>query len=443
MRSHRASSTSGRIDEEVHIDALSHDGRGLARYRGKALFVEGALQGEDVKVQVTEEKRRFISARTREVVKPSAERCLPPCRHFKQCGGCSLQYWSHQGQIKGKQQIVLDQLRRFADQVPLEVNEPLLSEPYGYRYRCRLSIRWKKGHLHIGFREKSSQAICSITECPVLVEPLQALPQQLRTHLPELKAREAITHTECFLADNGVGVLLRNIRSLPDEDHRRLIRFAEDHKLQLYLQDNNGQVKCLHAPSGQNWPTYQLPKYQVELEFQPQDFTQVNWFVNRDMITRAIEWLQPKITDNVLDLFCGLGNFSLPLARKAAFVTGVEGSESSVERAKDNAKRNSLDNTAFYAADLSADLASQPWTQKQYDIVLLDPPRTGAQEVIKQMSNLLPPKVLYISCNPATLARDTGILAEQGFIIQRLSVMDMFPQTAHVESMALFVRTKK
>ena len=441
MRSHRASSTSSRIDEEVHIDSISHDGRGLARYRGKVLFVEGALQGEQVKVRVTEEKRRFISARTHEVVQASAERCTPACRHFKQCGGCSLQYWSHEGQLKGKQQIVLDQLRRFASQTPTEIVEPLVSDAYGYRYRCRLSILWKKGQLHLGFREKSSQAICSITECPVLAEPLQALPQQLRELLPELKAREAITHAECFLAENGRGVLLRNIRPVTDGDRQKLVEFAEQNELHLYLQDNNGQVDCLYALRGETWLSYFLPEYQVNLEFRPQDFTQVNWPINRSMVTRAIEWLEPSSNDKVLDLFCGLGNFSLPLARHAASVTGIEGSESSVARATANAERNGLENTEFHVADLSADLARQSWAQQRFDMVLLDPPRTGAQEVIRQLANLLPPRVLYISCNPATLARDAGILAELGFKLQRLSVMDMFPQTAHVESMALFVRS--
>ena len=440
MRSHRASSTSARIDEEVHIDSLSHDGRGLARHGGKALFVEGALQGEIVKVQVTEEKRRFVSARTREVIQPSTERCQPVCRHFKQCGGCSLQYWSHEGQLQGKQQIVLDQLRRFADVVPKEVIAPLVSSSYDYRYRCRLSIRWKKGQLHLGFREKGSQAICTITECPVLVKPLQALPQQLRELLPKLKSREAISHAESFLADNGRGLLLRNIRPIPQDDRQQLIDFAQDNALHLYLQDNNGQVECLHKLHEQSWLSYQLPEHRVELEFRPQDFTQVNWPVNREMITRAIDWLQLKSTDRILDLFCGLGNFSLPLARKVACVTGVEGSESSVVRATDNAERNGLSNASFHVADLSAELTSQSWAKQTYDAVLLDPPRTGAQEVIKQMVNILPSKLLYISCNPATLARDAGILTEQGFEMKRLSVMDMFPQTAHVESMALFIK---
>ncbi len=443
MRSHRASSPPARIDEEVHIDSLSHDGRGLARYRGKALFIEGALPDETVRVQVTEAKRRFISARTREIVRAAPERTEPLCRHFRQCGGCSLQYWTHEGQLKGKQQIVLDQLRRFSDLKPETIIEPLQSEPYEYRYRCRLSIRWKKGQLHLGFREKASAAICSVTECPVLVAPLQALPAQLRTLLPTLKAREAISHAECFLADNGRGVLLRHIRPVPDADQQQLMDFARENELHLYLQDNQGQVICLYQHNHTTWLRYQLQEFNVELEFRPQDFTQVNWPVNKAMVSRAIEWLDPDSSDIILDLFCGLGNFSLPLARQVAQVIGVEGSGSSVQRAVANADTNGIHNTRFYRADLSGDLTRQPWAQAHYNAVLLDPPRTGAQEVIQQMANLLPPKLLYISCNPATLARDAGVLAEQGYAMTRLSVMDMFPQTAHVESMALFIKPQK
>ena len=195
MRPLRAPSASARIDGEVYIDSLSHDGRGLARYHGKALFVDGALQGETVRVQVIEDRRRFINARVREVVKASDQRCEPVCRHFRQCGGCSLQFWSHEGQLAGKQQMVLDQLKRFARLEPREVTAPLISDAYGYRYRCRLAIRWKKGQLHLGFREKASQAICSVTECPVLAQPLQALPVQLRELLPRLKGRG--NHQSC------------------------------------------------------------------------------------------------------------------------------------------------------------------------------------------------------------------------------------------------------
>ena len=441
MRSHRASPLSRPIDEAVHIDSLSHDGRGLARYRGKALFVEGALPGEAVRVQVTEEKRRFINGRARDLIHASDERCEPLCRHFNQCGGCSLQYWQHEGQLQGKQQIVMDQLQRFADLSPEEVVPPLVSEPYGYRYRCRLAIRWKKGQLQLGFREKASQAICTISECPVLAEPLQALPQQLYELLPRLKAKVAISHCECFLADTGRGLLLRHIRPLPDSDQDLLIQFARAHQLHLYLQDNSGQVVCLHQEHSSPWLTYQLPEYPVSLEFRPQDFTQVNWPLNRQMVARAIDWLQPEADHRVLDLFCGLGNFSLPLAGSVIQVVGVEGSKESVSRATANAERNNINNTVFYQADLSSDLSQYPWAKEHYDALLLDPPRTGAQEVIRQLTNLLPPKILYISCNPATLARDAGILAKQGYRLQRFSVMDMFPQTAHIESMALFIRS--
>ena len=440
MRPIRASSASSRIDEEVHIDSLSHDGRGLTRYHGKALFVDGALQGETVKVQVVEDRRRFINARVKEVVKASSERCEPACRHFKQCGGCSLQFWSHDGQLAGKQRIVEDQLQRFASLESQEIIEPLVSGAYDYRYRCRLAIRWKKGRLHLGFREKASQAICSVTECPVLAEPLQKLPVQLREVLPELKGREAISHAECFLADNGRGVMLRHIRPLSSDDRQILTDFASQQNLYLYLQSGPGKVECLHAAGSEQWLNYHLPEFDINLEFRPQDFTQVNWPVNKAMINRTLEWLALKPKDKVLDLFCGLGNFSLPMAKQCQHVTGVEGSESSVIRATDNAKMNGIDNTAFYVADLSAEFSHCDWAAQSYDALLLDPPRTGALEVIQRLAELLPQKIVYVSCNPATLARDAGELAKQGYKLQRLSVMDMFPQTAHVESIVLFLR---
>ena len=342
-----------RIDDAITITGLSHDGRGLARYKGKALFVDGALKNETVRVHVTEQKRRFINARTSEVLDASSERCDPPCRYFKTCGGCSLQFWSHEGQLNGKQEIVIDQLKRFASIVPEELAAALVSEPYGYRHRCRLAMKWKKGQLSLGFREKSSQTICSIDECLVLVESLRSLPGQLREFLPSLKAREAISHAELLAADNGSSLLLRHIRPLTEEDNQKLITFAEKNNLNLYLQDRPDNVQCLFSPADNSWLLYSLPDFNIEMAFQPQDFTQVNGLINQKMIVQAVNWLDLKSEDKVIDLFCGIGNFSLPLACKAAAVTGIEGSCTSVERAKENALRNGISNAEFHTADLS------------------------------------------------------------------------------------------
>ncbi|WP_051785989.1 23S rRNA (uracil(1939)-C(5))-methyltransferase RlmD [Endozoicomonas numazuensis] len=443
MRSQKASlGGRRRVVGEVFVHGLSHDGRGLARLQGKTLFVEGGLPGEQVSVLLTDDRRRYSNGRVTDIESASDERISPPCRHFKVCGGCSLQYWSHEGQLQGKQSIVLDQLQRFSSLTPAEIAEPLVSQPYGYRYRARLSILWKKGRLSLGFREKQSKQIVDITECPVLAEPLQPLPEQLRALLPELKQREAISHAELFLADSGRALLLRHIRALPPADLNRLERFAQEQQLHLYLMGDEKHVSCLFSPVGDPWLYYRIPALDLKFQFRPTDFTQVNWPVNCQMVAQTLDWLDLKPEDRVLDLFCGLGNFSLAMARKAGSVIGVEGSAASVERAAFNAELNGLQNSQFYQADLSALVAGnksgEGWLHQSYDAMLLDPPRTGALEIIEQMKGHIPDRLLYISCNPATLARDAGALAQQGFELVRLGVMDMFPQTGHVESMALF-----
>ena len=432
----RAGSAAFFLNDDVSVDGFSHDGRGIARYKGKTLFVDGALPGETVRVQVLEDKRRFMNARATQVLASSSERCTPACRYFDRCGGCSLQYWSHDGQLAGKEQIVLDQLRRFAGVTPLEVAKPLMSPSYGYRYRCRFALRWHKGQLQFGLRQKASNAICEIDDCPVLAESLREIPRLLPALLLTLTAREAISHAECFLADNGRGVLLRHLRPLGNDDRQRLLDFAVNHKLFLYLQGSPEHIERLSADA--NEMHYGLGD--LKLYFRPQDFTQVNWLINQAMVEQAMDWLTPKPTDRMLDLFCGLGNFSLPMARRCHHVTGVEGSRSSVDQASKNAAVNGLDNVSFHCANLAGDFAGQPWAQERYDMLLLDPPRAGADFMITRLAGLLPQRLLYISCNPATLARDTQALAAQGYKLLRLGVMDMFPQTAHVESMALFTR---
>lgn len=444
MRFKRATSNPFFLNEDVRIEGLSHDGRGIARYRGKTLFVDGALPDEIVRVQVIEDKRRFMNARAKEILTASPERCEPECRHFRQCGGCSLQYWSHEGQLSSKQQIVLDQLRRFANINPEHIEESLISPSYGYRHRCRFAIRWQKGNLQLGFREKANNAICVIDGCPVLAEPLQDIPLLLKSFLPTLKGREAISHAECFLAENGRGLLLRHIRPFSEEDQELLREFAASQQLFLYLQGSPDRIDPFYPVVSDEMDHknlyYLLASSDLKVYFRPQDFTQVNWTINKAMVDQAIEWLNPKPSDRILDLFCGLGNFSLPLARKSGHVTGVEGSQSSVDQAFRNADLNGLKNVSFHRADLASDFSAEPWARDRYDIVVLDPPRAGADFMIGQLRQLLPDRLLYISCNPATLARDAGTLASYGFKLHRLGVMDMFPQTAHVESMALFIR---
>ena len=431
------------LRKPVTIEGLSHEGRGIARHKGKTLFVEGALPQEVVTVKITEDKRRLLSGHVTEVITPSAERVEPQCRYFKRCGGCSLQYWSHEGQLQGKQHMVLDQLQRFANVVPQQIDAPIVSSAYGYRHRARFAIRWYKGELHLGFREKSSNVICTIQRCVVLAEPLQIVPIVLRQWLPKLPSKLHISHAECFLADNACGVLLRHLKPLTAEDKALLQQMAQAQQWQLYLQNDTDIVALdSYAPLYYGLSSAgNSDGKDVKLQFQPRDFTQVNCAVNQQMVRQALEWLQPKKTDVVLDLFCGLGNFSLPFAQQAAHVVGVEGAAVSVQRAQQNAMINVIDNTTFYCADLAKDVLQQPWAQQAYDLVVLDPPRAGADFLLSQLVSMLPDRILYVSCNPATLARDTALLADAGFHLHRLRVMDMFPQTEHVESMALFTRS--
>ena len=426
MRNKQASSGKRQDVGKVLVTGLSHDGRGLARTQassvsrsrnsqGKTIFIAGALPGETVSVRVLEDRRRFINARVLSVVEPSGQRVEQPCRHFRQCGGCSLQYWSRDGQLQGKQDIVLNQLQRFSAIVPDEIAPPLISEPYGYRHRARLAMRWQKNGLALGSREKQSQAVCSIRECPVLAEPLQELPGLLQTLLPGLQKPETISHAELFLADNGRGVLLRHIRPIPDKDCDQLQQFAGQDRLHLYLQSAPDAIHCLYSPSDDPWLYNEIQEFNLSLQFQPLDFTQVNWSINRKMVVQAVEWLQLDGSEKALDLFCGLGNFSLALARKVQSVTGVEGSTGAVERATHNAHLNQLDNCDFHQADLSALADSREWFNRHYDVLLLDPPRTGAIDIIEQMSACLSDRIFYVSCNPPTLARDAGALREQGF----------------------------
>ncbi len=444
MRSRRTSPGKGHEVGGVEVHGLSHDGRGVGKHHGKTVFISGALLQEVVSIKITEDRSRFASAETVLIEQASPERVDPLCPHFNQCGGCSLQYWSHEGQLQGKQSIVLDQLRRFSHLTPETLADPLISAPYGYRHRCRLSLIWRKSKLQLGFRQQQSKNIIDVEQCPVLVEPLQPLVPLIRELLQSLEKKIAVSHVELMLADSGRAVLLRHIKPLAIQDQDKLTAFAKDHQLSLYLQPQPDQISCLYSPSDDPWLYNSLPEFDLKLQFRPADFTQVNWLLNRRMILQAVDWLELKESDKVLDLFCGLGNFTLAMARKAGHVVGVEGSAASVERAAFNASVNGIENTQFYQADLSALIGGKKtgndWLLNQYDALVLDPPRAGAKEVIEQMVNRMPDKVLYISCNPATLARDAGVLSGQGYRLQRLGVMDMFPQTGHVESMALFIK---
>ncbi len=423
--------------QRLNIERLANDGRGIAFIEGRTWFVEGALPGEEVETRVLAARSQIVEARCERVLQASAQRQVEPCPHARLCGGCNLQHAPVADQLALKQRTLAEQLARVADLQPEVWAEPLVGPAFGYRRRARLAVRWdvKNKCLDIGFRASSSQEIVSIRECPVLVQPLQSLLPALLAALRDLSKPQAIGHVELF-SGTAEAVLIRHTAVLPETDVARLRSFATAHGAQLWWQGAGEPEPDDPAAT----LAYRLDAWDLELAWRPGDFVQVNAAVNEAMVAQALEWLGAGKDEAVLDLFCGLGNFSLPLARSGAQVVGAEGVEAMVTRAQENARRNALAHAHFYRADLSKPLADAPWARKGFAAVMLDPPRDGALEIVRQMSKLKAQRVVYVSCNPATLARDARELASQGFRLKRAGVLDMFPQTAHVEAMALFER---
>jgi 23S rRNA (uracil1939-C5)-methyltransferase len=426
--------------QQLSIERLAHDGRGIAFLDGRTWFVAGALPGERVEARVLGARSQVVEARVERVLDAVPLRRVEPCKHARRCGGCSLQHLPHDEQLALKQRTLDEQLARNAELQPEQWAAPLSGPEFAYRRRARIAVRWdaRASRLDVGFREAASQTILSIDECPVLVQPLQPIVRALPQVLRALDKPQAIGHVEIF-SGTAEAVLVRHTAALGEADLARLQAFCDEHAAQLWLQGTGEpQASRPDAELG-----YRLEAWDLQLDFRPGDFVQVNAPVNQAMVAQALEWLAPQPGERVLDLFCGLGNFALPLARQVREVVAVEGVEEMVERARGNARRNGLDNLHFYQADLSKPLADAPWARQRFDAILLDPPRDGAWDVVRHLAELDADRVLYVSCNPATLARDAAELARQGYRMQRAGILDMFPQTAHVEAMALFERSGK
>lgn len=426
---------------ELAIEGLSHEGRGIARHDGKTIFVSGALSGETVEAHITKQHKRFAEAECIQVKQASPFRSEPVCPHYGVCGGCDLQHLEHAQQIEEKQAIVLDQLQRLGKIQPEQIEAPLRSQPEHYRRAARLGINQlqRDGSVVIGFRRRGSNKLTSVDHCPVLHEKLNQVISLLHQRLEHVENVRNITHAEVVMGDSEGALTLRTKKRLPDVLISTLAAAVEDIQLKLYLDDGEQVLPAAESAH----LTYTLPDHNLCLNFEPGDFLQVNAAVNAQMIQRAIDWLDLQKDDRVLDLFSGIGNFTLPLARYAGEVVGVEGSEHMVRRATENASRNHLDNTAFYKGDLSGDLRHHYWYNQGFNKVLLDPPRTGALEAIEQLQHYDADRILYVSCNPAALARDAAELVSQGYRFTRFCVMDMFPHTSHVESLALFEKPVK
>ena len=425
----------------VTIERLSHEGRGVARYQGKTVFVAGALPGEEVVAKVTRRHRRFDEAATVEILHADPARVTPRCPYATVCGGCSFQHLDPASQLAHKEQVLLELLRHQAGAIPDRVLPQITGPLWGYRRRARLSVRVvpKKGGTLIGFREKASHYVTAIEHCAVLVPSVGLRLTELRGVLDALSIPEHIPQIEVIADDTVTVLVIRHLMALCEADLAILREFEHATGLSIYLQAG---ATALAAPL----TTPVALSYRVggiEYGFGPGDFVQINAVINAELIATALILLAPAADDTVLDLFCGVGNFTLPLAQRAGRVVGVEHAPSVVTRARDNAARNGISNVEFVSADLFAAGALTALPPQSFQRVLLDPPRTGAEAALRALDFAATQRVLYISCNPVTLARDAAILIrERGFRLSAAGVIDMFPHTAHVESIAVFDRAR-
>lgn len=411
----------------VTVNDLDPFGQGVARHQGKALFISGLLPQEQADVVVVEDKKQYARAQVKRRLSDSPQRQAPRCPHFGICGGCQQQHASIELQQQSKRAALARLMKR-------DVDDIIAASPWGYRRRARLSLNYqpKSQQLQMGFRKANASEIVDVVQCPVLVPTLGALLPAVRECLSELKSVRQLGHVELVQADNGPLMVLRHTAALPAADKEKLERFSQSHGLSLYLAP---QSEILEHISGEA-PWYTSDG--LRLVFSPRDFIQVNDGVNQLMVRTALEWLDIQPQDRVLDLFCGMGNFTLPLAKRAAQVVGVEGVPALVAKGQENAALNGLHNVTFFHENLEEDVTRQAWAKHGFDKVLLDPARAGAAGVMLHIIKLAPRRVVYVSCNPATLARDSDVLLQAGYTIQRLAMLDMFPHTGHLESMVLF-----
>ncbi|MDQ3185448.1 MAG: 23S rRNA (uracil(1939)-C(5))-methyltransferase RlmD [Pseudomonadota bacterium] len=429
----------------VTIESLDQEGRGVARAAGKVIFIEGALPGEVVTYNAYRKKSNFELAQVGQILKPGFARVVPRCRHFGICGGCSMQHMDARAQVAAKQRILEDNLKHIGKVEPELILPAVYGAAWGYRYRARLSVRYvaKKGGVLVGFHEKRSSFVADMQACEVMPFRISALIMPLRELLSGLSIRDRVPQIEVSLGENVDVLVLRILAPLTPQDETLLKAFADQHHVQFFLQ-SGGRPETAYPFCPKNIPelNYTLPEFDIVIPFHPTEFTQVNPAMNRILVRRALSLLDPKPGERIADLFCGLGNFTLPIARRGAHVVGYEGSAAMVRRAGENSKRNGLwRSTQFIETNLFE--INGAWTREHghFDKMLLDPPREGAIAAVNSLGEgkAMPSRIVYISCNPATLARDAGVLAhEKGYVLKAAGVVNMFPHTAHVESVALF-----
>jgi 23S rRNA (uracil1939-C5)-methyltransferase len=434
-----------REPETAAITSVAHDGRGIAATEGKKVFVAGALEGETVTFMRRKFRRNFDEAELLEVHEASPDRIDAKCEAFDRCGGCSLQHISPEHQRDIKAQTLRDNLERIGRVEPGAWLDSMTGPLWNYRRRARLAVKDvpAKGRTLVGFRERHAPFIADMHRCEVLAEPLDSMVADLSELVSGLSIRARLPQIEVAVAENDIALVFRVLDPLTEADEALFRSFGERHELRIYLQTRGLDSVALFYPESVDEPLYYtLPEFKIQIEFEPVDFVQVNSDINQRMVHFAVEQLAVGPADRVLDLFCGIGNFSLPLARKAGAVLGIEGEKTLVERATDNASRNGLDNVTFRVADLSKIDGTESWVRQGWDRLLLDPARSGAAEVVTRMHLFNPERIVYVSCHPGTLARDAGTLVhEQGYRLDSAGIIDMFPHTAHVESIAVFTKS--
>jgi len=432
-------------DEEIaEAHALTLEGAGVLSPGGKRVLVPGVLAGEKVRFQRRRRRRNYDEGVLLEVLAPSPERVPPECGYFGICGGCALQHLSADGQVELKQATLLDNLSRIGGLAPGRVLAPIRGASFGYRRRARLAVRDvpRKGRVLVGFREQSKPWVADMLSCATVHPSISRLIPALSELAGRLSIRARLPQVEATVADNALALVIRVLAPPAPADLALLRDFAQEHQVRLYLQPGNTEtVRELDDGDRREELHYAIPAHNLQLSFGPTDFIQVHREVNLRMIDQALALLDPGPADRVLDLYCGIGNFTLPLARHGGSVLGVEGARAAVRRAGDNAAAAGLQNVRFVEADLAGTGTEGAWTRERFDLALLDPPRTGAAGLLQALAGVAPRRIVYVSCHPGTLARDAGTLArEHGYALVAAGIMDMFPQTGHVESMALFER---
>jgi 23S rRNA (uracil1939-C5)-methyltransferase len=419
---------------------LTHDGEGVVDVEGRRVFVAGALPGERVEIALGKRRRKVQEAVLLRVLEPSPDRVAPGCEYFGRCGGCALQHLGHGAQVRFKQESVKQALARIGQVEPEEWLPAASGPPWNYRRRARLGVKYvpAKERVLVGFRERSAPYITDMLRCPVLMPPIDGLLEELAELVKSSSVRTRVPQIEAAVAENASALVLRVLDAPTEADRAAFAAFGARHGIDIYLQPGGPATA---APLGAARAlTYSLPDFGLELEFAPTDFVQVNAGMNAELVATAARLADVQPSDRVLDLYCGLGNFSLPLAQRARELTGAEGDAALDARAAQNARRNGIANTRFLAADLMQ--PDWPFLREDWDVVLLDPPRTGAEAPIAALRKSRPRRIVFVSCHPGTLARDAQTLTAGGAYRSRaVRVFDMFPHTHHVETVALFVRT--